>query len=95
MSREKQIEEMARVLCEDCARDVAPCSLNKEGRMCNAVMEQAKALYNAGYRKSTEVAEEIFGEIGEHLEQTGKKGYVGTISGLLAELKKKYTEGGE
>lgn len=51
MSKEKQIEEMAKVLCEDCARDVAPCSLNKLGRMCDSVREQAEALYNAGYRK--------------------------------------------
>lgn len=51
MSREKQIEEMAKVLCEDCARDVAPCSLNKSGRMCDSVREQAEALYEAGYRK--------------------------------------------
>lgn len=55
MTKEKQIiEEMARVLCEDCARDVAPCSLTKSGRMCDSVREQAEALYNADYRKQSE-----------------------------------------
>ena len=54
MSKEKQIEEMAKVLCEDCAINVAPCDLNKSGIMCDAVREQAEALYNAGYRKQSE-----------------------------------------
>ena len=51
MSKEKQIEEMAKVLCEDCARDTSPCVLTKTARMCESVKEQAEALYNAGYRK--------------------------------------------
>ena len=54
MNEKQQIEEMARVLCEDCGRDVAPCSLTKLGRMCDSVREQAEALYNAGYRKQSE-----------------------------------------
>ena len=64
MSNDKQqIEEMAKVLCEDCANDTSPCRLTKEGRMCDAVMEQAEALYNAGYRKQSE------GEWIEHIEK--------------------------
>ena len=54
MSREKQIEEMAKVLCEDCARDPSPCVLTETARMCESVKEQAEALYNAGYRKQSE-----------------------------------------
>ena len=51
MRENEQIEEMAKVLCEDCARDTSPCTLSKASRMCDAVREQAEALYNAGYRK--------------------------------------------
>ena len=54
MSRDKQIEEMAKVLCEDCAKDTTPCVLTKSGKMCVAVSGQAEALYNAGYRKKSE-----------------------------------------
>ena len=41
----------------------------------------------------TEVAREIFAEIEQLLKRTCEKGYCGSISDLLAELKKKYTEG--
>ena len=51
---EKQaIEEMAKTLCEDCAKS-DPCSLYAIGGMCNSVREQATAMYNAGYRKQSE-----------------------------------------
>ena len=94
MSRNKQIEEMAKVLCEDCAKDVAPCVLNRTGRRCDAVMEQAEALYNAGYRKASEVAEEIFGEIEELIKPNGAYLWRWDLN-RLAELKKKYTEEGK
>ena len=54
MNIDNQIMEMAKVLCEDCARDTSPCVLTKTGRMCDSVKEQAEALYNAGYRKQSE-----------------------------------------
>ena len=54
INKEKQIEEMADVLCEDCARDPSPCLLTKLGKKCDSVLEQAEALYNAGYRKQSE-----------------------------------------
>lgn len=89
MSREKQNEEMAQCLCgwnrgTLCILDDKDCNLQcTYGKLANELTAK-------GYRKSTDLAEEIFAEIEEHLKQTGKKGYVGTISGLLAELKKKY-----
>lgn len=52
MSREKQIGEIAKTL--GIAFQLA--GTTRFG-------EVAEVLYNAGYRKSTEVAEEIFGEI--------------------------------
>lgn len=52
MSKE-QIEEMAKVMCLDCAKD-SPCSLAQVGGMCSSVRKQAATLYNAGYRKHRE-----------------------------------------
>ena len=54
----KQIDEMADILCD------------AKGHNCNGgddcrCVKQAKALYNAGYRKSSDVAREIFEEIEE------------------------------
>ena len=67
MSKEKQIEEMAKVLCEDCARDTSPCVLTKTARMCESVKEQAEALYNAGYRKQND--EELIDKIATYFEE--------------------------
>ena len=53
MSREKQIEEMAKAMCLDCAED-SHCSLAQVGGMCSSVRKQAAALYSAGYRKQSE-----------------------------------------
>lgn len=53
MSRDKKIEEMAKAMCLDCAKD-SPCSLAQVGGMCNSARKQATALYNAGYRKQSE-----------------------------------------
>lgn len=49
----KKIEEMARYMCLDCAKD-SYCSLAQVGGMCNSVRKQAAAIYEAGYRKQTE-----------------------------------------
>jgi len=66
MNKEKQIEEMARTICglntsEGCFCDGGYCNYN-----CLAY-EKATALYNAGYRKESEVeywtAFEIFEKI--------------------------------
>ena len=72
MSRDKQIEEMAKVVCEDCAKDTSPCWMAKEGRMCDSVMEQAEALYNAGYRKQEwiSVDERLPNRTGKYLVAT-------------------------
>ena len=69
---------MADILCEAKGHD---CN---GGDDCRCV-KQAEALYNAGYRKASEVAEEIFAEIEEHIMlEFNEVAY--------AELKKKYTE---
>ena len=86
MNREKQIEEMAEFMTEG----VRPW------------VEDAEALYNAGYRKASDLAEEIFAEIHEsikaekfHHKNFGYLVYLADIDRILAELKKKYTECGE
>ena len=50
----KQIEEMAEVLCNHCAGKESPCSIAKSGNMCVSIQKEAEALYNAGYRKQSE-----------------------------------------
>ena len=62
MSRDNQIEKMAKVICKsknpdkdkDCSKCVFDC-------MCD-IQDGCEALLDEGYRKSTDVAEEIFAE---------------------------------
>lgn len=98
MSREKQIEEMAQCLCgwnrgTLCIFDDKDCDLQcTYGKIANELTAK-------GYRKSTDLAEEIFAEI----EASAKVKYwrggglvVFEVNGEdFAELKKKYTEGEE
>lgn len=97
-SKEKQIEEMAKAINKSHWRieqDFTGCHINST--------EIAEALYNAGYRKSTDLAEEIFAEIEKMLLDNHIGHYKTTIDtwcynfnneiiSEIAELKKKYTE---
>ena len=94
MERQKQIEEMAKAIEQ--ARIKATDTTNSMNYGFGGWY--AKELYNAGYRKASEVAMEIFAEIekiamygttpfGLHLMSMGEAAF--------AKLKKKYTEGGE
>lgn len=78
--REKQIEEMARIICGLCTKEGCLC----DGGYCNFNChdyERAKRLYNAGYRKQSEVAREIF----------AVTDILGTYNpAMYDELKKKY-----
>ncbi len=61
----KQIEEMARDLC-DCLPVVCcdyASSVNKDDCKTCVKNDIAEYLYNAGYRKQREITEEIFAEI--------------------------------
>ena len=108
MSRDKQIEEMAKVIQpfidDRWEKDMFP---NGE--------EIAELLYNAGYRKTSEVAREVFEEIEKQIDVTlsiiqkslhakggrangktlliGKNQMLLELKCFIAELKKKYTEG--
>ena len=97
MSRDKQIEEIKAIILEDCGSDCENCEFHNM-RVCydNYI---ANRLYNAGYRKSTEVAEEIFAEIEKILKTSEKYLYcnpsLSYVYEVIAELKKKYTEEGK
>ena len=85
MSKDKQIEEIAKAMCGGCPD-------NKECIHCLcADWYRAEALYNAGYRKQSEVAMEIIGEIlSSHTLDID--GFFTMHESEFTELKKKYTE---
>ena len=92
MNRDKQIEEMARAIEQ--ARIKATDTTNSMNYGFGGWY--AKELYNAGYRKASEVAREIFEEIESELlnDITDYHGcYSVWYQNKFAELKKKYTEG--
>ena len=49
----EQIEKMAQEICAFCVETCGDCNLIS-GKPCESVMEEAEALYNAGYRKQRE-----------------------------------------
>ena len=68
MSRDKQIEDMARTMCN--CYDSGYCKMH--GNSCDLKCISgfnALGLCNAGYRKSTDLARKIFEEIEEALAQ--------------------------
>ena len=82
MSREKQIDEMAKIMCgfdDDECEHCNTCSFHN-GCACEI---DAENLYNAGYRKASEVAREIFEEIEEMLNLQAK---------IVCETRDKYRE---
>ena len=99
MNVEKQIEEMARVIKCD-----ANTSLECPETTCGVC--RAKRLYNAGYRKASDVAREIFEEIEGVLAvythtsksedyDNGIYDALEWVDSKVAELKKKYESEGE
>ena len=92
MSRDKQIEEMAKIIGDNTEQDT----------MWPEIYDCANALYNAGYRKTSDIAREIFEEIENILDRhsiaylkvgqiCGEHYYDGVMQFDIAELKKKYT----
>ena len=84
---QNEIEQMAKAVCH-LDRTCDECMTSFE---CKAMM-YAKRFYNAGYRKSEEVAREIFEEIEEFNHPPlpeCEPVYIIRVS-ELAELKKKY-----
>ena len=97
MDRDKQIEEMANIINE---------MDEPNAHYYDEILEQheafadcftiAKHLYNAGYRKASEIAEEIFAEIEKQTGFFRKYMYanesVRVILDVLDTLKNKYAE---
>ena len=88
MNRDKQIEEMAK----DLGIAFQLAGTTRFG-------EVAEILVNAGYRKSTDLAREIFEEIERLFDLNALQGDIFTgkyfdpeLQDDIAELKKKYTE---
>ena len=89
-NKDKQIEEMCKIVCQcnnngTCIISLRPCDCE-----CSLATELGK-LYNAGYRKASEVAREIFEEIDRMCIDT----FGNFNHRVFAELKEKYTEGEE
>ena len=86
MSREKQIEEMAKIIARRSA-----AFRNPNVAFMTTARKTADSIYSAGYRKQREVAREIFDEI----ERTFKgllNGDISNVLKLLSTLKKEYVE---
>ena len=84
MTRDKQIEEMAKITCLCNAGGFCEC----DGKPCDLDCSEGKAmarLYNAGYRKSADVAEDI-------IRMLRAGGINEWRYPVVAEIKKKYTE---
>ena len=82
MNRNERIEDMARVYEEARYRASETLGRMNEG----AAKWYAKAFYEADYRKASEVAKEIFAELKTVMIDEWRYP-------IIAELKKKYTEG--
>jgi hypothetical protein len=89
MERDKLIEEMAKAVCH-LDRTCDECMTSFE---CKAMM-YAKRFYDAGYRKASEVARNIFG----NLRILGHIDFDGNFcirKDSFEELEKEYTEEGK
>ena len=91
MDREKQIEEIAVILTDGgCTK----CNCDENGKFNCLPMYNAELLYNAGYRKQSEVTKEIFEEIDNIIYNLRDSPFYSSSDAVyeLTELKKKYTE---
>ena len=70
MTKQEQIEEISKTACVACAPHCC-CPLTANLRPCDAALEYAEAIYNAGYRKVDEVRKETAKEILDMLYDMG------------------------
>lgn len=88
----REIEEMGKVMCSEFR--TSHC-----GNDCDCANEEiAQRLYNAGYRKSTDVAREILQEVRQlllNMVLANAMGETYDLEGKFAELQKKYESEGE
>ena len=88
MERDKQIEEMARVWCPFPNRN----DCNKCNKGCYEI-SKSEMLYNAGYRKASEVVRDIFNDLNEMWHKG--RGFINYSDLVRLERlhEQKYTEG--
>lgn len=95
MSRDKQIEEMAKSLCKYSLTEY--CASGRcENPNCLVNAKALEVLYEKGYRKASEIAREIFEEIEKYMMDSvdvTHTAYKTIGTSTFAILKKKYTEG--
>ena len=70
MTKQEQIEEMAKTACVACSPK-ACCPLLPNARPCDAALEYAEAIYNTGYRKVDKARKETAREILDMLYDMG------------------------
>ena len=108
MSRDKQIDEMVKVMCgnREAYKTCKSCKLANVNAIAYCRIEHyAECLAKEGYRKASDVAREIFEEI-EHLLDNYHSAchpigaieaytyYEGGLGDAIADLKKKYESEG-
>ena len=71
MTKQEQIEDMAKAACAACGRDGYHCPLLAKYRPCDESLKYAEAVYNAGYRKAEGVRKETAKEILDMLYDQG------------------------
>lgn len=54
MSKEKQIEDMRKTICDGCGIEHTHCGFISNGKWCPTLMTDTERLYKAGYRKQSE-----------------------------------------
>ena len=86
MGREKEIEEIAKIIARRSA-----AFRNPNVAFMTTARKTADSIYNADYRKQREVAREIFDAIKEKLV-FNTYGIATISNNAFCELKKKYTE---
>lgn len=89
MTKEKQIEEMAKVIAR---RSTA--FRNPNVAFMTTATKTAESLYNAGYRKASEIVGKIIGEILFYMD-THKEFGGADFGKFLFEIEMKYTEEGK
>ena len=91
MTTEEQIVEMAKICCLICEFEHCGKCLNGPGLgNCYMATLTAQKLYNAGYRKASDVVAEVFEEI-EQVLMCGSNDEL-RLAVRIAELKKKRLE---
>ena len=70
MTKQEQIEDMAKAACAACGRGY-PCPAPAKYRPCDASLKYAEAVYNAGYRQADGVRKETANDILDMLYDQG------------------------